>query len=162
MVTGLNYQEEKPNGFGITLIDSFQRIRITQYGAVLQLEKSLPWKMRFIGSTRFDHHSNFGSFFAPRFALVKAISDGNFRITWGRAYAMPSIQNQYAGINRFLFGNGVGIMYIPNGSKFSDPSSVKTTTALKPEEVSTWELGYKGTVAKKLYPPLARRKSVPN
>ncbi len=151
LVTGLNYQKEQPNGFGITLIDSFQRIRITQYGAVLQLEKSLPWKMRFIGSTRFDHHSNFGSFFAPRFALVKAISDGNFRITWGRAYAMPSIQNQYAGINRFLFGNGAGIMYIPNGTKFSDPSSVKTTTPLKPEQVSTWELGYKGTIAKKLY-----------
>jgi iron complex outermembrane receptor protein len=151
LVAGLNYQEEKPNGFGISLIDSFQRIRITQYGAVLQLEKSLPWKMRFIGSTRFDHHSNFGSFFAPRFALVKAISDGNFRITWGRAYAMPSIQNQYAGINRFYFGNGAGITYIPNGSKFSDPSSIKTTTALKPEQISTWEMGYKGTVAKKLY-----------
>lgn len=151
LVTGLNYQEEKPNGFGINLIDSFQQIRITQYGAVLQLEKSLPWKMRFIGSTRFDHHSNFGSFFAPRFALVKAISDGNFRITWGRAYAMPSILNQYAGINSFLFGNGAGIMYIPNGTKFSDQSSVKTTTALKPEEISTWELGYKGTIAKNFF-----------
>jgi len=115
------------------------------------LEKSLPWKMRFIGSTRFDHHSNFGSFFAPRFALVKAISDGNFRITWGRAYAMPSILNQYAGINRFLFGNGSGIFYIPNRTNVHDTSSFKNTTPLKPEQVNTWEFGYKGTIAKKLF-----------
>ncbi|HEV8079160.1 MAG TPA: TonB-dependent receptor [Chitinophagaceae bacterium] len=151
LVTGLNYQEEKPNGFGITLIDSFQRIKITQYGAVLQLEKSLPWKMRLIGSTRFDHHSNFGSFFAPRFALVKAISDGNFRITWGRAYSMPSILNQYAGINGFLFGNGKGIFYIPNGTNVNDISLFKTTLPLKPEQVNTWEFGYKGTIAKNLF-----------
>ncbi len=151
LVTGLTYQKEKPNGFGINLIDSFQRIRITQYGAVLQLEKSLPWKMRFIGSTRFDHHSNFGSFFAPRFALVKAISNGNFRITWGRAYAMPSILNQYAGINGFLFGNGKGIFYIPNGTNVHDISLFKTTAPLKPEQVNTWEFGYKGTIAKNLF-----------
>ncbi len=151
LVAGLNYQKDKPNGFGINLVDKFERIYVTQYGAVLQLEKSLPWAMRFISATRFDHHSNFGSFFAPRFALVKGIGDGNFRITWGRAYAMPSILNQYAGINSFLFGNGAGIMYIPNVTKFSNPSSVKTTTALIPEQISTWELGYKGTIAKKLY-----------
>jgi len=151
LVTGLTYQKEKPNSFGIILIDSFQRIRITQYGAVLQLEKSLPWKLRFIGSTRFDHHSNFGSFFAPRFALVKGIGDGNFRITWGRAYAMPSILNQYAGINRFLFGNGKGIFYIPNGTNVHDTLLFKTTAPLKPEQVNTWEFGYKGTIAKNLF-----------
>ena len=43
LVAGLNYQNERPNGFGINLLDSFHRIHITQYGAVLQLEKSLPW-----------------------------------------------------------------------------------------------------------------------
>jgi outer membrane receptor for ferrienterochelin and colicins len=151
LVAGLNYQKEKPNGFGINLVDKEKRIYVTQYGAVLQLEKSLPWALRFITATRFDHHSNFGSFVSPKFTLVKGIGDGNFRITWGRAYAMPSILNQYAGINSFIFGNGEGIMYIPNGTKFSDPSSVKITTALKPEQVSTWELGYKGTIAKKLF-----------
>jgi len=151
MVAGVNYQNERPNGYGISLVDSFQKIRITQYGAVLQLEKSLPWSVRLIGATRFDHHSNFGDFFAPRFALVKSIGDGNFRVTWGRAYSMPSILNQYAGISRSLFGNGAGIMYIPTGAKFSDPASIKYTTPLKPEQVNTWEFGYKGTFIKKLF-----------
>ena len=151
LVAGLSYQLERPNGFGLNLVDSFQKIKITQYGAVIQLEKSLPWLMRFVSTTRFDHHSNFRNFFAPRFALVKAIADGAIRITWGKAYSMPSILNQYAGINRFAFGNGAGIKYIPTGAKFNDPASVSYTTPLKPEEVNTWEAGYKGTIAKKLF-----------
>jgi outer membrane receptor for ferrienterochelin and colicins len=151
LVAGASYQKDKPNSFGIGMVDSFQRIITTQYGAVLQLEKELPWDLRFITATRFDHHSNFGNFFSPRFALVKAIANGNFRITWGRAYAMPSIINQYAGINRFLFGNGKGIYYIPNGTHENDVASFKTTTPLKPEQVNTWEIGYKGTLAKKLF-----------
>lgn len=151
LVSGLSYQKDKPNGFGIGLVDSFQKIATTQYGAVLQLEKILPWNLRVISTTRFDHHSTFGNFFAPRFALTKAIGDGTARITLGKAYAMPSILNQYGGINRFLFGNGRGINYIPNGANIHDTGSFKTTEALKPELVSTWEIGYKGTIGKTLF-----------
>jgi iron complex outermembrane receptor protein len=107
--------------------------------------------MRFISTTRFDHHTNFGNFFAPRFALVKAVADGAIRISWGKAYSMPSILNQYAGISRFAFGNGAGIKYIRTGAKFSDPASISYTTPLKPEQVNTWEAGYRGTIAKKLF-----------
>ncbi len=151
MVTGLNFQQDRPNGYGINLIDSVERIKVNQSGAVLQLEKSLPFSFRFISAIRWDHHSNFGDFYAPKLGLVKAVGEGSLRLTWGRAYAMPSILNQYAGINRFLFGNGAGIEYIPNGSIYRDPQSVVTTTPLLPEEVSTWELGYKGTLGKKLF-----------
>jgi iron complex outermembrane receptor protein len=152
LVTGMNYQKEKPNGYGINLIDSFNKIRVTQYGAVLQLEKSLPWGVRIISATRIDHHDNFGSFFAPKFALTKLIGDGSFRITWGKAYAMPTIQNQYAGIGRNLFGNGgEGIYYIPNGTNVHDTSLFKYTIPLKPEHVRTWEFGYKGIIAKKFF-----------
>ena len=151
LVTGLNYQKERPNGFGINLIDSFQRIQITQYGAVVQLEKTLPLSIRFIGAVRWDDHSNFGNFFSPKLGLVKALGDGSIRLTWGRAYAMPTILNQYAGLQKNTFGNGEGIRYIPNEAVFSDPKSIKTIEPLKPEEVSTWEFGYKGTIAKKLF-----------
>jgi len=152
LIAGMNYQKEKPNGYGISLIDSFIRIRVAQYGAVLQLEKSLPWAIRLISTTRVDKHDNFGSFFAPRFALLKGVGDGNFRITWGKAYAMPSIQNQYAGIGRSLFGNGgQGIYYIPNGTNVNDRDRFQYTTPLVPEQVQTWEFGYKGTIAKKLF-----------
>ncbi|HEX2846348.1 MAG TPA: TonB-dependent receptor [Chitinophagaceae bacterium] len=151
LVAGLNFQQERPNGYGINLVDSFEKINVIQYGAVVQFDKSLPWNMRFISTVRFDRHDNFGNFFSPRFALVKNIDEGSFRITWGRAIAMPSILNQYAGINRLLFGNGAGIKYIRNNAKFSDPASISYTNPLKPEQVNTWELGYKGAITRRLY-----------
>ena len=52
LVAGLSYQLERPNGFGINLVDSFQKIRIKTHGPVGQLEKVLPWSMRFISITR--------------------------------------------------------------------------------------------------------------
>ncbi|MGN6291265.1 MAG: TonB-dependent receptor [Chitinophagaceae bacterium] len=151
LVAGLNYQQERPNGYGVNLVDSFEKINITQYGVVVQLDKSLPWSMRFISTVRFDRHDNFGNFFSPRFAVVKNIDEGSFRITWGRAIAMPSILNQYAGISRLLFGNGAGIKYIRNNARFGDPASISYTDPLKPEQVNTWEFGYKGAITRKLY-----------
>lgn len=150
LVAGLSYQKDKPRAYGITLVDSFQRIYVTQYGAALQLEKKLPWDIRLVGAMRWDHHSNFGNFVSPKIGLVKQFGEGNLRITWGRAYSMPTIIYQYAKNGNF-FGNGEGITYVPNGSNLHDPASRKVTTSLEPEEVSTWEFGYKGTIAKKLY-----------
>jgi outer membrane receptor for ferrienterochelin and colicins len=149
VVAGLTYQEDKPKAYGITLVDSFQKIYVTQIGAVLQFEKSLPWNMRLIGAGRLDNHSNFGNFFSPKIALVKSVGAGNFRITWGQANSMPSILYQYAKNGNF-FGNGGGIIYIPNGVRITDTPSFKTTTPLLPEKVSTWEVGYKGNFFNKL------------
>lgn len=148
---GATFQEERPNGYGITLIDSFQRLHVKQAGGALQAEKVLPFGLRLVAASRFDHHQNFGGFFSPRLALVKSNSWGNLRISWSKAYAMPTIQNQYAGINRSLFGNGSGILYLPNEQKFSKGDARIRTAPLKPEQISTWEAGYKGAVLKKLY-----------
>ncbi|MGI8600627.1 MAG: TonB-dependent receptor [Chitinophagaceae bacterium] len=150
VVAGLTYQEDKPRGYGINLVDSFRRIYVTQYGAVLQFDKSLPWDLRFIGAVRLDNHSNFGNFVSPKIGLVKAVGPGNLRLTWGRAYSMPSILYQYASTGGFFFGNGEGITYIPNGANPGEESSYKTTRPLLPEKVSTWEVGYKGTFFNKL------------
>ncbi|RPD51966.1 TonB-dependent receptor [Paracnuella aquatica] len=150
VVGGVNFQKERPNGFGVNLVDSFKRIEINQYGAVLQLEQKLPMNTRFIGALRWDHHSNFGNVYAPKFGLVKTVGDGSLRITWAKAYAMPSILNQYSILNGFIFGNGEGITYWPV-NKINDPTQYQRTTPLRPEEVRTWELGYKGTAARKLY-----------
>jgi iron complex outermembrane receptor protein len=150
LVGGLNYQLEKPHGFGVNLLDSFQHIRITQYGAVLQAEKSLPWTMRFIGSMRYDHHSNYGDFFSPRLGLIKSFGENSLRITWGKAYATPNILSQYTNIGKVNFGNGEGIIYLPNGSSDS-PENYKVTTPTKAEEISSWEFGYKGSIIKNLF-----------
>ena len=149
VVAGLTFQEDKPRGYGINLVDSFKRIYVTQIGAVLQFEKTLPWDLRLIGAGRLDNHSNFGNFFSPKIALVKSVGAGNFRVTWGQANSMPSILYQYAKIGNF-YGNGGGITYIPVGEKITDTPSYKTTKPLLPEQVSTWEIGYKGTFFNKM------------
>ncbi|MDQ3279026.1 MAG: TonB-dependent receptor [Bacteroidota bacterium] len=146
-----NFQEERPNGYGITLIDSFQRIRVRQGGGALQAEKVLPFRLRLVAATRLDHHQNFGNFLSPRVALVKSVRGGNLRVSWARAYSMPTIQNQYAGINRSFFGNALGILYLPNEEKIGNMESRKMTVPLKPEQISTWEAGFRGTVSKGLY-----------
>ena len=149
VVAGLSYQHERPNSYGITLVDKSQRIKIEQYGGALQAEKTLPAQFRVIAAGRWDYHSNFGNFFSPKVGLVKKIGEGNIRLTWGRAYSMPTIQFQYGNVNGLFFGNGKGITYIPNLTKMSD-SVRRVTQPIVPEEVSTWEVGYKGTVLRNL------------
>ncbi|WP_276501393.1 TonB-dependent receptor [Terrimonas pollutisoli] len=151
MVVGGSYQKDDPKTFGTVLIDAKEKVEITQYGGALQLEKTLPAKFKLVGAARLDHHSLFGSLFAPKLGLVKAVTGGSVRLTWGKAYAAPIILFQRASIFGLVFGNGSGVTYIPNGAKFSDASQQKTTVPLNPEEINTWELGYKGTVGKKLY-----------
>jgi outer membrane receptor for ferrienterochelin and colicins len=150
LVAGLSYQQDRPRAYGIALVDSFQRIKIDQYGAALQLEKSLLASLRFIAAGRWDYNSNFGHFFSPKLGLVKKAGNGNMRLTWGRAYSMPTIIFQYGNVNGLFYGNGKGITYIPNGTKLSE-AKVNITTPIKPEQVNTWELGYKGSASKKLF-----------
>jgi len=149
LIASMDYQLQSPNGYGITLVDSLKRISISQVGAVLQMEKSLPLDMKLVGALRYDHHESLGDFFAPKLTLVKKIGDGLARAGFAKAYAMPTILQQYAGLNRSYFGNsGEGIKYIPNDSLIFNPSY---TEPLQPEEVLTWELGYKGKISKPFF-----------
>jgi iron complex outermembrane receptor protein len=150
MIASATYQRDNPNTFGTSLIDANGTFEVTQYGGALQFEKTLPADMKFVAAARLDHHSLFGDMFAPKLALVKGVPGGAVRITWGKAFAAPIILFQRASVFGLVFGNGSGVKYIPNNSKFSEGSTA-TTVPLKPEEINTFELGYKGTVAKKLY-----------
>lgn len=148
VVAGASYQKDNPNTFGTSLADAQQKIEVTQYGGVLQLEKTLPAQIKLYASGRLDHHSVFGNLFAPKVGLVKSINGGAFRLTWGKAYAAPIILFQSASVFGLVFGNGDGVRYTPNGA---NTSTVAVTQKLVPEEINTWELGYKGKIGKKLY-----------
>lgn len=153
LVVGLDFENAQPNTHdGTTLVGESNDISISQIGAVLQLEKKLLKEMRLIGAIRFDNNDNFRNLFAPKFTLVKDFEQGNIRLGWAKAYALPSIQNQFASIRDFFFGNGgKGILYIPNNTLVNDPGSLLTTQPLKPEEVNTWEFGIKGKPTQKIW-----------
>jgi outer membrane receptor for ferrienterochelin and colicins len=151
LIASMDYQLQGPNGYGITLVDKSERISISQIGAVLQAEKSLPFDMKLVAALRYDHHESLGDFFAPKFTLVKKFGDGIARAGFAKAYAMPTILQQYGSVNNYYFGNsGKGIKYIPNDLPFSDSSAIYTEP-LKPEEVQTWELGYKWKISKPFF-----------
>ena len=153
LVAGLDFENSQPNTTdGTTLVGEAGDISVTQLGAVLQLEKKLLKDMRIIGAIRFDNNDNFRNHLAPKFTLVKNLEHGNIRLGWAKAYALPSIQNQYAGIGDFFFGNGgKGITYIPNNTPVNDPESLRRTQPLKPEEVKTWEFGIKARATGKMW-----------
>lgn len=153
LVAGLDYQKANPNtDDGTTLVGNAGDISVSQIGAVLQLEKKILNQMRMIGALRFDKNDNFKDLFAPKLTFVKDLNQGNIRLGWAKAYALPTIQNQYASIRDFFFGNGgKGISYIPNNSNVNDQESIISTQSLKPEEVNTFEFGFKGQIAQKLW-----------
>ncbi|MGZ5190990.1 MAG: TonB-dependent receptor domain-containing protein, partial [Flavisolibacter sp.] len=151
MIAGATFQKDNPKTYGTSLADKNQKVEVTQYGGALQLEKTLPADIKLVAAARLDHHSLFENMFAPKFALVKGIGNGAVRVTWGKAFAAPIILFQRASVFGIVFGNGSGVPHIPNGANANDPASVKTTVALKPEEISTWEVGYKGTLSSKIY-----------
>ena len=153
LIAGMDFENAKPNtDNGNTLVGEAGEISISQIGAVLQLEKRILKEYRVIGAIRYDNNENFNDLLAPKVNLVKDLEIGHIRFGWAKAYALPSIQNQYASIQDFFFGNGgKGISYIPNNTSISDPAVLLTTQPLKPEEVNTWELGYKGKPFHKLW-----------
>lgn len=150
LVAGISTQLDRPKSNGNTLVDSFERIRINQFGVVTQVEKKLPLNFKFVGAARWDHHTNFNSYFSPNLGIIKKIGAGNLRFTWGKAYSMPTISQQYASNVRAFFGNLEGVTYLPNGKVLAD-SIKKVTPPLKVEKVSTFELGYKGPITRKIY-----------
>lgn len=152
LVGGLDFESARPNtNGGTTLVGGADDISVSQIGAVVQIEKELIDRLRIIGAMRYDRNDNFEDLFAPKFTLVKDLDRGNLRLGWAKAYALPSIQNQYASIRDFFFGNGGrGISYIPNGALVDDAMAVQSTEPLKPEEVKTWEFGYRGRAGKNI------------
>ena len=120
MVLGASYQKDQPKTFGTVLIDANEKVEITQYGAALQLEKSLPSDFKLVAAARLDNHSLFGNMFSPKVGLVKAVKGGALRLTWGKAFAAPIILFQRASVFGLVFGNGNGVKYIPNGADVTD------------------------------------------
>lgn len=158
MVASLSYQKDMPNTYGTSLADSpvpgtegTSLITVEQFGGALQLDKKITKGLKLVASARLDNHSVFGNLFAPKAALVQKVGNGHARLTYGRAYAAPIILFQYANVFGIVFGNGEGISYIPNGKNVNDAASVAVTNPLVPEQIGTWEMGYKGAIGKKFY-----------
>jgi len=160
------------NSKGTLFIDYDGPIKINEYGAYAQLTKHLiNDRLTLSFSGRYDKNENFKGRFTPRAtALVKLAEDHNLRLSYQTAYRFPSTQQQYINLEigggQFLVGGLPWILgsQLPGGKsgpnlgtqpvyRLNNSAAVIGTYApreLKPESVVSYEIGYKGLIAKKL------------
>ncbi|WP_050977359.1 TonB-dependent receptor [Nitritalea halalkaliphila] len=151
-VLGASFQRDVANSLGTYLFDIDGDIIINQFGVVTQMDYALTDKLKFVGAARVDYHDYYDLQFSPRLALTHQVGEnGAVRLTYGRAYAAPSIQFleflfPIAGVNGAIIGSGQGLTVenlVTGDRRMIDP--------LQPEVNQTFEFGYKGLAAKKLF-----------
>lgn len=158
VLVGANYKQYVLNSQGTLFADSTGTIGIYEVGGYVQAAKELfNEKVRLTVSGRFDKNENFKARFTPRAtALIRLSKNNNLRLSYQTAYRFPSTQMQW--INLFVGGE---YWLIGGNSDFrsyyglnSNPvyavvnnvatSQKVTVEDLKPESVTSFEIGYKG------------------
>ncbi|MGK7390727.1 MAG: TonB-dependent receptor [Candidatus Cyclobacteriaceae bacterium M2_1C_046] len=157
VVGGLSFQRDQADSEGTYLYDVDGPIELTQYGAVLQVEKPFADRFKFVGAARVDKHELYETQFSPRLALTARAGEGNFRISYSRAYAAPSIQFLqflYPFPGGALIGSGEGLTVreysqslVTGQFTYGD---TRVIDPLQPEKVQTYEFGYKGDLTSNL------------
>ena len=165
------------NSQGTLFADTAGNININESGAYAQLSKRfLDDLFKFSISGRYDKNENFKGRFTPRATMVvKLEQDHNLRVSYQTAYRFPTTQNQWINL---LVGGGTrlmgGLPQLRNFYKFNtnpayslasvnafgasaaagapNPGLLKVQAfpEFKPESMTSFEVGYKGLVAKKL------------
>ncbi|HEX5024049.1 MAG TPA: TonB-dependent receptor [Agriterribacter sp.] len=172
LIVGGSWKQYVLNSKGTLFIDYDGPIKINEYGAYGQLTKKLiNDRLTLSVSGRYDKNDNFKGRFTPRAtALVKLAQDHNIRLSYQTAYRFPSTQQQYINLEigggQFLVGGLPWILdaQLPGGKpgpnlgtqpvyRLNNNAQVIGTyepQELKPESVTSYEIGYKGLIAKRL------------
>lgn len=177
LMIGGNIRQFVLNSKGTLFADTMGVIKIMETGAYLQIsQKLLGDRLKITASGRYDKNTNFKGRFTPRVsAVIKLAQDHNLRFSYQTAYRFPTTQNQWINLS---VGGGTrlmgGLPELRNGYNFSgNPvyslASVQAFGAsalagapnpgllqvqqfgeFKPESTTSFEVGYKGLIAKKL------------
>jgi outer membrane receptor protein involved in Fe transport len=160
VLLGANFKQYVLNSQGTLFADTAGRIKINETGSYLQVtQRLLDNRLRLTASGRYDKNENFAGRFTPRFSAVAEVAkDHHVRLSYQTAYRFPSTQNQWINLT---IGGGVQLIGgLPQLKEFynfaNNPLYDPTTLAklsfdeYKPESSRTYELGYKGLIAKKL------------
>ena len=165
VLVGGNWKEYVLNSQGTLFPDKVgEPIKIKEYGAYVQISKSLMEdKLKLTASGRFDKNENFDGRFTPRLGLVfKPAKDHNIRLSFQTAYRFPSTQQQWidldVGTGRLLGCNEVlwNKYNMTNNPVYAAESVASGSPVIvpfiqvKPESVTSYEIGYKALIQKKL------------
>ncbi len=176
VLIGGNWRQFQLSSQGTLFADTAGTIKINEVGAYLQISQKLFGdRLKVTASGRYDKNTNFKGRFTPRVsAVVKLAQDHNLRFSYQTAYRFPTTQNQWINLltsqGRLLGGlpalrdfynfQGNPVYTIPSVLAFGATAAagapnpallqVQQFGELKPESTTSFEVGYKGLIAKKL------------
>jgi outer membrane receptor protein involved in Fe transport len=160
---------EDPEGLGVN-----SPINVNEYGAYIQLSKSIVNdRLKFIASLRYDKNLRFKGQISPRAAIVGTLGEKrqhNIRASYQTGFRNPTNQNQFIYFptgnatliggsrdNAERYGLYEGGAYTAESyfeyQESGDTSKLKVDflNYLKPEQVRSVEIGYRGFPHQKLY-----------
>lgn len=177
LLIGGSWRQYVLNSQGTIFADTAGTIKINETGAYAQLSQKLFGDiLKLTLSGRYDKNTNFKGRFTPRAsAVVKLVKDHNLRLSFQSAYRFPTTQNQWINLStatgRLMGGlpqlrdffNFAGNKAYTLASVTAFGTALQTTGVpnpallveqqfgeFKPESSTSFEVGYKGLIAKKL------------
>src|SRR6187399_770590 len=171
VMAGLQWKQWVMNSQGTIFADTAGPIKISEKGGYVQLRKRLfDDFLTLTGAIRYDNQTNFDGHWTPRLtAVMRVAKDNNIRLSFQTAYRFPSNQDQYIDLNtgsvtlvgalpEFVtrYGLNTGTYTaasVDSARQHFNPALLVPSTfeTLKPESVSSFEVGYKGLISKKLF-----------
>lgn len=173
LVVGSSYRSYDLNSEG-TLFETQdgtptgKEFDIREYGGYAQASKNFRDIFKLTASVRYDKNENFKGQFSPRISGVLTVAkDHNFRASFQRGFRIPTTQNQYINLLTPTVRLVGGLpLFRDKYNMVSNPVYAETDVLAagqagtpkpyqfrewQPERVETYEIGYKGAVANKLY-----------
>ncbi|HMU58305.1 MAG TPA: TonB-dependent receptor [Chitinophagaceae bacterium] len=176
LLVGASWKQWVMNSQGTLFADTNGNIRVNEHSGYIQLKKKLfNDVLTMTASGRFDKQTNFKGKFTPRVtAVFKVANESNIRLSYQTAYRFPTNQNQYislqlGGGSSYLIGclpefqsyyklsttkpgyTAASILAYRAGATSDSSRLVRAVyKEVKPETMNSYEIGYKGVVAKKL------------
>lgn len=164
---GGNYRLYQPNSRG-TIFSDTAGIKITnwEWGAYLGAEQRFVDGKYILNATlRVDKNENFDYLASPAASLIYKVNPFNsIRLSFSSAIRNPTLQDQYLFYNvgrAILIGNLQGVDSLVTTESFFDAIGGLVqdydkleyfdVDPVRPEQVRTIEVGYKGTIAKRLF-----------
>jgi outer membrane receptor protein involved in Fe transport len=173
VIIGGQWKQFVLNSQGTLFADTTGNIKINETGGYIQLSKKLFNDfLTLTAAGRYDKQTNFEGRFTPRFTGVfKVAKDNNIRLSYQQAYRFPTNQDQYISL---VTGAGYLIGALPEFQEFyglnsdtrpaytaesildyrdsGDPNDLDEAVyrEVKPEIVTSYEVGYKGVLGGKL------------
>ncbi|MGZ3924783.1 MAG: TonB-dependent receptor plug domain-containing protein, partial [Flavisolibacter sp.] len=164
VIVGGDWKRYVLNSQGTLFIDKpGDPITFGELGAYAQVTKKVVDRLTLSFSGRYDKNEDFKGHFTPRAtALVEVAKDNNIRLSYQTAYRFPSTQQKYIRLNvggyeilgglpwviDYMQADKYPVYEMIDGVVGTTPYVYKE---FKPENMKSFELGYKGLIADRLF-----------